>query len=76
MFPLAFGTDMVAPVETFPGWLQAWVNVNPVTHAVEAARGLLLGGPVAEAATAALLWAAGLLAVLVPLAAFAYRRRA
>jgi oleandomycin transport system permease protein len=76
IFPLAFGTDMVAPTETLPGWLQAWVNVNPVTQAMEAVRGLLLGGPVAGAATATLLWSAGILAVFGPLAIHVYRRRA
>lgn len=75
IFPLAFGTALAAPVDTLPGWLQAWVDVNPVSHAVEATRGLLLGGPVAGPATATLLWSAGFLVVLVPLASWAYRRR-
>src|SRR5690606_27410892 len=76
IFPLALGTDMVAPAGTMPGWLQAWVDVNPVSDAVAAARGLLLGGPVAGPATTTLLWSAALLAVLVPAAVGAYRRRA
>jgi oleandomycin transport system permease protein len=75
IFPLAFGTDMVAPAGTMPGWLQAWIDVNPVSGAVEATRGLLLGGPVAEHATETLLWSAALLVVFVPLAVYAYRRR-
>lgn len=76
IFPLAFGTSMVAPADTMPGWLQAWIEVNPVSHAVEAARGLLLGGPVAGPATATLLWSAAIFAVFAPLAVTAYRRRA
>ncbi|WUH99067.1 ABC transporter permease [Spirillospora sp. NBC_00431] len=75
IFPLAFGTDMVVPADTLPGWLQAWVKVNPVSDAVDAARGLLLGGPVADAAVRTLLWSAGFLAVFCPLAVYAYRRR-
>ncbi|MFI6539963.1 ABC transporter permease [Nonomuraea sp. NPDC050547] len=75
IFPLAFGTNMVAPTETLPGWLQAWVNVNPVTHAIDATRGLLLGGPVATAASTTLIWSAGFLVVFVPLAVIAFRRR-
>lgn len=75
IFPLAFGTDMVAPTDTMPGWLQAWIDVNPVTHVVSATRGLLLGGPVAEPVAATLLWSAGLLAVFAPAAVSAYRRR-
>ncbi|TDB92797.1 ABC transporter permease [Actinomadura sp. 7K534] len=76
IFPLAFGTDMVVPAETLPGWLRAWVEVNPVSYAVDASRGLLVGGPVAGPATATLLWSAGFFAVFCPLAVYAYRRRA
>lgn len=75
IFPLAFGTNMVVPAGTMPGWLQAWVKVNPVSDAVDAARGLLIGGPVAHPATMTLLWSAGFLAVFGPLAVYAYRRR-
>lgn len=73
--PLTFGTNMLAPTQTLPGWLQAWVKINPVTHAMDAARGLLVGGPVAGPVTRTLLWSAGLLLVCVPLAVRAYRRR-
>ncbi|WP_084546558.1 ABC transporter permease [Glycomyces arizonensis] len=75
IFPLAFGTSMVAPTETMPGWLRAWIDINPVTHGVEAVRGLLVGGPVAGPVTATLLWSAGFLVVLVPLSVWAYQRR-
>ncbi len=75
IFPLTFGTNMIVPTESLPGWLQAWVNVNPVTHAVDACRGLLVGGPVAGPAAATLLWSAGLLVVFGPLAVYVYRRR-
>jgi oleandomycin transport system permease protein len=75
IFPLAFGTTMVAPAATMPGWLRAWIDVNPVTQAVEAVRGLLLGGPVAAPLTATLLWSAGFLAVLLPASVAVYRRR-
>lgn len=75
-FPLVFGTDMVAPTSTMPGWLQTWVDINPVSHAVEATRGLLLGGPVAGPVTWTLLWSVTFLVVFAPLAVHAYRRRA
>jgi oleandomycin transport system permease protein len=75
IFPLAFGTSLAAPPETMPGWLRAWVEVNPVSDVVEATRGLLLGGPVAASATRTLVWSAVFLVVFVPLAVQAYRRR-
>lgn len=76
LFPLVFGTDLVAPVATMPGWLQAWVKINPLTHAMDASRALLLGGQVARPLTWTLLWSAGMLAVFATLAIRVYRRQA
>lgn len=75
MFPLTFGSTTFVKAATLPGWLQAWVHVNPVTHLVEAARGLMLGGPVAWPVAASLLWCAGIAGVFMPLAIRAYRRK-
>jgi oleandomycin transport system permease protein len=75
IFPLAFGTSMVVPTRTLPGWLRAWVHVNPVSHAVDASRGLLVGGPVAGPTISTLVWSAAFLAVFAPLAGYAYQRR-
>jgi hypothetical protein len=47
MFPLAFGSNVFIQASTLPGWLQAWVGVNPVTALAGSSRGLMLGGPVA-----------------------------
>ena len=51
------------------------MKVNPVSHAVDACRGLLIGGPVAHQAMLTLVWSAVFLAVFAPLAVAAYRRR-
>jgi oleandomycin transport system permease protein len=67
---------MASPVETMPGWLQAWADINPVTHAIDASRGLLLGGPVADPVAMTLLWSGVFLAAFGPLAVVAYRRHA
>lgn len=74
-FPLVFGTSMAAPAETMPGWLQAWAEINPVSHAIDASRALLLGGPAAAPVTMTLVWGGIALVALGPLAAWAYRRR-
>jgi len=75
LFPLTFASSTFVPVDTLPGWLQAFVHINPVTHLLEAVRGLMLGGNVAWPLTQSLLWSAGLLVVFFPLALRAYRRR-
>jgi oleandomycin transport system permease protein len=76
VFPLSFGTSIFVPASTLPGWLQSVTKVNPLTHLVESLRGLLLGGPVGTDVLWTLGWMAALLAVFVPLALRAYRRRA
>jgi oleandomycin transport system permease protein len=75
IFPLTFTSNAFVRAETMPGWLQAWVKVNPVTILADAVRGLLVSGPVARPVTLALLWAAGIAAVVAPLAVRAFRRR-
>jgi oleandomycin transport system permease protein len=76
LFPLTFATSTFVPLSTLPGWLQAFTAVNPLTHVIGALRGLMLGGPVGAHVLWTLAWMAGLLAVFVPLALRAYRRRA
>ncbi len=75
IFPLSFGSSTFVPVSSMPGWLQAFVKVNPITHLVDAVRGLMLGGPIESHLIWTLGWMAGLLAVFVPLALRAYKRR-
>ena len=65
-FPLTFGSNVLVPTASMPGWLQAFVRGNPLTFLTEAERGLLVGGPVATAAVRSLLWALGLFAVFAP----------
>ncbi len=74
-FPLVFGSNLLVQSSTMPGWLQAFVNVNPVTYLTDAERGLLTGGPAATPVIRSLLWALVIFAVFAPLAVRAYRRR-
>src|SRR5450432_3849136 len=41
MMPLTFLSNAFVPVKTLPGWLQAIVKVNPVTHIISALRDLM-----------------------------------
>ena len=75
LFPLTFGTSMIAPKETMPSWLQTWVDVNPVAHMMDASRALMLGGPLGNHVVWVLVWSVGFLVVFAPLAVRAYRRR-
>jgi oleandomycin transport system permease protein len=76
VLPLSFGSSVFVSTTTLPGWLQAFVKVNPITHLVGTVRGLMLGGPVRNDLGWTALWMVILLVVFVPLALRAYRRRA
>lgn len=76
VLPLSFGSNTFVDPATMPGWLQAFVQVNPISHLVGAVRGLMVGGPVAAPLLWTLGWMAALLVVFVPLALRGYRRRA
>ncbi|HKD87360.1 MAG TPA: ABC transporter permease [Streptosporangiaceae bacterium] len=74
--PLVFGSSvLLSNTSTMPGWLQAWVKVNPVTHLADSVRALTIGGPVGAHVLYTLAWAAGIVIVTFPLAMRMYRRR-
>ncbi len=76
MFPLSFGSSAFVNPATMPGWLQAFVHVNPLTHLIESVRGLMAGSLDTSALAWTGVWMAGFLVVLVPLAMRAYNRKA
>ncbi|MEU5633300.1 ABC transporter permease [Streptomyces rishiriensis] len=73
--PLTFISGAFARTDTMPGWLQAFVKVNPVTWLAAAERGLLLGGPVARPVTYTLLSSLVVALVFAPLAIRGIARR-
>jgi oleandomycin transport system permease protein len=75
VMPLSFGSNVFVPTGTMPGWLQAFVKVNPLSHLVGAIRGLFTGGAWATDVAWTLGWMAALLLVFAPLAVRAYRKR-
>jgi oleandomycin transport system permease protein len=76
IFPLSFGSNVFVKSTTLPGWLQAFVKINPITHLVTAVRDLMLGGPVAGQVGLTFACCGVLLAVFFPLALRGYMRRA
>ena len=75
MFPIVFASGLLVPIATMPGWLQAFAKANPMTLLADAARGLMVGGPVAVPAVESMLWALGILVVFAPLAVRVYRSK-
>jgi oleandomycin transport system permease protein len=75
ILPLTFASSAFAPTASMPGWLQGFVKANPVTSVIDAARGLMLGGPVFRPVIQSLIWMVAIVAVFAPLAIARYRRR-
>ncbi|SIN40560.1 ABC transporter permease [Micromonospora cremea] len=73
---LPYVSSAFVPPETMPAFLQGFARNQPMTPLVETARGLLVGGPVAESAPTALAWAVGFLVVGVAASGVLFRRRA
>jgi oleandomycin transport system permease protein len=75
IMPLSFASNVFVTTASLPGWMQGFVNVNPLTHLVATMRGLFLGDPLGNHIWWTLAWCVGLVAVFLPLAMRAYRRK-
>ena len=73
---LGFPSSAFLVTRTFPGPLRAYADHQPLTATVNIIRPLLLGGPTASHALAAIVWCAGIVAVFAPLSVLRYRRTA
>ena len=73
--PLTMASNVFLDPRTMPGWLQAFVDANPVSHVVTAARGLMSAAPDGGEVAWVLGGAAGLVAVFAPLTLWLYARK-
>lgn len=76
LFPLTFLSNAFVPVDTLPGWMQAFVKINPVSHLVSAVRGLINTGTVGHDFWMSLIGAAAVVLIFAPLTVRAYMRKA
>ena len=74
IFPMTFASSIFVPLSTMPSWLRVFARNQPVSQTAEAVRGLMLGSPHGNSTWISLLWAAGALAILAPMATRRYRR--
>lgn len=75
LFPLTFTSNVFVDPATMPGWLQAFVDVNPVTHLVTAVRGLMDGSATSGQIGWVLLASAILIGVFGPLSMRLYNNK-
>ena len=69
-----FASSAFVPVETMPGWLQAFADYQPVSVTASAVRALVIGGPTTSYVLQSLAWIAGIILVAAPIAVRRYRR--
>jgi ABC transporter DrrB family efflux protein len=76
VFPLTFISSAFVPVESMPGALQWFAEINPFTITVDAMRALWVGAPAGNNVWGAVVWSLAILVVFAPLAVARYRRTA
>jgi ABC-2 type transport system permease protein len=74
LFPLTFLSNTFVDPRTLPGWLETFVDMNPISLLVTASRGLMQGTATTSQIALVVVIAAGLTAVFVPLTTYLYRR--
>jgi ABC-2 type transport system permease protein len=74
LFPLTFLSNAFVPIDTLPGWLETFVNVNPVSHLVSATRDLANDAAVTGQVGWTLLAGVVVIAIFAPLSVLSYRR--
>jgi ABC-2 type transport system permease protein len=75
LFPIVLASNVFVEPQTMPGWLQAFVEFNPVSHLVTAERGLMSGTVAAGEIGYVLAASAALNAVFAPPAIYLYGRK-
>jgi ABC-2 type transport system permease protein len=75
MFPLTFVSNIFVDPKTMPGWMQAVVEVNPITHLATVVRGLMHGSVPAGEIGWVLVSSVLLVAVFGPITMVLYRNK-
>ncbi len=73
LFPLMLASTAFAPADTMPGWLQPFVEYQPISVASDAVRGLANGTATGGDILFSLAWTAALLFVFGPMSVRLYR---
>ncbi len=76
VFPLTFISSAFVPVDSMPGALKWFAEINPFTIVVNAMRSLWVGAPAGNNVWGAFVWSLVILVIFAPLAVLRYRRSA
>jgi ABC-2 type transport system permease protein len=75
LMPLTFASNIFVQPRTMPGWLQAFVNVNPISHVADAARDLMNNTAAAGAVAWSLIATAAITLMFAPLTLHLYSKQ-
>ncbi|MEW2591148.1 ABC transporter permease [Micromonospora aurantiaca] len=75
LFPLTFLSNVFVDPSTMPGWLQAFVKINPITQLVTSVRAVMAGSMDRSSTMWMLLWSAFFVVVFGTLTMYRYNRR-
>lgn len=75
LFPLTFASNIFVDPATMPGWLQAFVGVNPISNLVTTIRGFMDGVVDSGQLMLVLVWCAGFIVIFGPLTMRLYNRK-
>ncbi len=68
VFPLTFASSAFVPLHTMAPGIRAFAENQPMTHVIEAVRGLLIGTPIGNHGWLAVVWCVGILVIAFPIA--------
>jgi ABC-2 type transport system permease protein len=74
IFPLVFASNIMVDPATMPGWLRAFVDVNPVSLMTTALRGVMGGTATLTEIALALIAPVALTLILAPVTLWLYTR--
>ncbi|HRJ06061.1 MAG TPA: ABC transporter permease [Candidatus Saccharibacteria bacterium] len=75
VFPLTFASGAFAPTSSLAEWIRPFAENQPITHVIEAVRGLMIGTPIGDHGWIALVWCIGTIIVAMPIAAWLFKRK-
>lgn len=75
IFPLTFASTAFVPAEGMSAWLRPFAENQPVSHMVDAIRGLMIGTPLNDSITLSVLTSLAILIIAMPLAVWLYRKK-
>jgi len=76
LIPPTFASNIFVQPRTMPGWLQAFVNINPISHLADATRGMMNNtSGVGGAVTWSLIATAGITLLFAPLTVHLYGKQ-